>query len=210
MPRLLTSEEAYARWSAAYPPHAHNALMQLEQEAMLSLLPSLQQKVVLDLGCGTGRYSQLAAEQKAGRVLAMDNSREMLMEGRRARAINAPIQAGLDAIPLAEQSVDVVVCALAIGHVKTVAPVLAELSRVLRAGGTALLSDFHPFLFLSGKQRTFTANGKTFAVEHYAHLYATLHAAAAQAHLRIDAILEPMMTVDQQQQPAVIVYRLRK
>jgi malonyl-CoA O-methyltransferase len=209
-PRLLSSQDAYGRWSAAYPPHAHNALMQLEQDAMLSLLPSLSGKVVLDLGCGTGRYSRLATEQGAGRILAMDNSLAMLVEGRRVGAMNAPIQAALNSIPLAQKSVDVVLCGLAIGHVKDIERPVSEIGRVLRVGGTALISDFHPFLFLTGKQRTFTTNGETFAVEHYAHLYASVHAAVGKAQLAIDAVLEPMMPLDQRQQPAVIVYRLRK
>ena len=38
--KLVTSpSDAYAAWAPTYPPHAHNALMEVEQTAVLELLP---------------------------------------------------------------------------------------------------------------------------------------------------------------------------
>src|SRR5690606_17468130 len=114
--------DAYARWAAAYPPHAHNALMAAEEAAMRGLLPALAGRVVLDLACGTGRYGLLAQESGASRVLGLDNSSAML----RANPLPLRALATTEAIPLASASVDVILCGLALGHLPRLTPSIAE------------------------------------------------------------------------------------
>lgn len=256
MPRTLSSLDAYARWAASYPPHAHNALMRAEEAALLALLPPLDGQIVLDAACGSGRYTRLALERGARCVVATDNSWEMLRkvtpplnplptgverglpDGRgmpRPYTAHQPDDAlrsslvtrhsllitqysalsTLDALPLASGSVDVAICGLAIGHLRRIERTFAELARVLVAGGFALISDVHPFLFLGGAQRTFESGGKTYAVEHTVHLYSTVHDAAHAAGLRIDAVREPTLlpedrTPDAPSAPVAIVYRMVK
>jgi len=201
----LSSLDAYARWAATYPPHAHNALMQAEQAAMLALLPPLQNTAVLDLACGTGRYGLIARERGARIVLGMDNSPAML----EASPLAARALATTEQIPLADGCLDVVICALALGHLPRLAPSIAEIARVLKPGGIALVSDFHPFMALNGHQRTFNAGGQTFAVEHYVHLYSDTLAAAAAAGLGMTHVVEPRLR-EAGDAPVVIVYRLQK
>ncbi len=207
-PPTLASSAAYARWAASYPPHAHNPLMQVEETAMLDLLPSLAGQTVLDLACGTGRYGLIAAGRGAA-VISLDNSAAMLARNpARWRAL-----ASSEAIPLPDAAVNGVLCGLALGHLPQLAPSLREISRVLKPGGWALVSDFHPLLYLSGRRRTFTApDGQTYAVEHYAHLYSDYHAAAQQAGLLITAVAEPRRQPPSavHDLPVVLVLRLQK
>jgi malonyl-CoA O-methyltransferase len=217
VPETLSSLRAYDKWAKAYPPDAHNALMQAEQAAMLDLLPSLAGQVVLDLACGTGRYARLALERGASLAVGLDNSPAML----RANALPLRALATTEALPLPNGSWDGVICGLALGHLPHLEASLREIARVLKPGGWALISDFHPFIFLNGQRRTFTApDGSTYAVEHYAHLYADYHRAAAAAGLRVDALAEPRLGIDagvrfadagtRAGTPVVIVYRLVK
>jgi len=200
---ILPSLDAYAQWAASYPPHAHNALMQAEQTAMTALLPALAGQVVLDLACGTGRYGILAGGAGARSVIALDNSPAML----RANPLPIRAVATTEAIPLASDSVDVILCGLALGHLPRLAPSIGEIARVLKPGGCALVSDFHPFIYLNGARRTFTApDGQTYAVEHHVHLYSDYHRAAADSGLRITAVREPR----RDSAPIVIVYRFEK
>ncbi len=203
LPQTLNSVDAYALWAERYPAQAHNALMQAEQAAMLALLPNLSGRVVLDLACGTGRYGLIAQAAGARRVLGLDNSAAMLQ-----RAEFAPlVLATTERIPLASASVDVILCGLALGHLPQLTLTMQEIGRVLRPGGSALISDFHPFLALNGAQRTFQAqDGQTYAVEHYPHLYADYHQTSSDADLRIEAVREPVL--DAGTSPVVLVLHL--
>ena len=97
-PDVLPSRDAYALWAASYPPEAHNPLMEAEQRAMLDLMPPLVGRSVLDLASGTGRYGLLAARAGAGRVVAVDDSADMLRGNRLPRRALA----SLVALPLAD------------------------------------------------------------------------------------------------------------
>jgi malonyl-CoA O-methyltransferase len=164
--------------------------MQAEEAAMRDLLPPMPGSTILDLACGTGRYALIADQRGAGRVIALDNSEAML----RAASVGGAACAITEAIPLATQSVDGIICGLALGHLHRLEPTFQEMGRVLKPGGWLLLSDVHPFIFLNGAQRSFqAADGRTYAVEHYPHLLADYHAAGQVAGLRLDAILEPRL-----------------
>lgn len=157
---------------------------------MKALFPSLAGQTVLDLACGSGRYGLIAATEGAGRVIGLDNSAPMLQQN----STGLKSLSTTEQIPLASGSVDVVLCGLALGHLQTLDASMREISRVMKLKGIALVSDFHPFIFLNGQQRTFTTpDGQTYAVEHYVHLYADYHRAAAQAGLKIDVVLEPRL-----------------
>jgi ubiquinone/menaquinone biosynthesis C-methylase UbiE len=103
---------------------------------------------VLDLGCGSGIDSILAARRTgpAGRVLALDFLPEML-----ERTASAAADAGLEnvetiegemeAIPVADGTVDVVISNGVINLSPRKARVLAECARVLRPGGELCVAD---------------------------------------------------------------------
>lgn len=200
--RELPSVEAYKLWAQNYPADAHNTLMQLEQEAMLQLIPDLRGKRVLDLACGTGRYGRIAHENEAVYVAGLDNSIDMLKQA----VLDNLALATTTAIPFANETFNTVLCGLALGHLPTLNPSLSEISRVLAPKGVAIISDFHPFQALAGAQRTFTVDGGTFAVEHYPHLYSDYLNMAATNNLTITGVSEPTYNG----KPVVFVLRLEK
>lgn len=204
--RELSSLDAYALWATHYPAEAHNQLMQIEEAAMHELLPELHNRRVLDAACGSGRYTRIARAHGADRVISLDNSPAMLQR------VQNPLRVcgSLNALPLASQSVDVVLCGLAVGHLPELAPVLNDFARVLVPGGYVLLSDFHPFQALNGAQRTFTVDGITRAVEHHVHLYSAYQQAAHAAGLQIAAVREPVIPGRGQRVPVVLVMQLIK
>ncbi len=54
--------------------------MRVEQSAMLDMWPDMAGKRVLDLACGSGRYSNLLLEAKAAQVVALDFCAPMLQQ----------------------------------------------------------------------------------------------------------------------------------
>lgn len=207
----LEPTEAYARWAATYPPVPHNLLMEMEQAAMLELLPEVHNQCALDLACGSGRYLSILHERGAANVIGLDFSREMLAVAQSNQ--KKLLQGDVCALPLASAAFDLVVCGLAVGHVENLRSVIAEAGRVLRAGGEFLYSDFHPFGALAGWRRTFRAeDGKEYAVRHFTHWFEDHVAACRAAGLEITAVREPKIEITHKwkSSPAVLVIRARK
>jgi malonyl-CoA O-methyltransferase len=208
---ILEPAAAYARWAATYPPAPHNLLMEMEQAAMLELMPEGRNKAALDLACGSGRYLNILRERGAANVTGLDLSREMLAAALAHQ--KKLLQGDLCALPLASESFDFVVCGLAVGHVENLRSLIAEASRVLKAGGEFLYSDFHPFGALAGWQRTFRdKDGKEFAVRHFTHCYEDHVGACRAAGLEITAVREPKIEIAHKWRgfPAVLVIKARK
>jgi malonyl-CoA O-methyltransferase len=199
----LDPQSAYVLWAGSYPPRPHNALMRLEQETVLALLPDLDGKTVLDAGCGTGRY--LGALQAVGaRPIGLDLSAAMLD---RARALSPRVARGsICALPLDSMSVDVIVCGLALGDVPDLELALAEMARVLRPGGCLVYSVVHPVGARAGWSRTFDAGGRRMAIDGYWHSPDEHRQAAAAAGLAIAAWQEPVLP-EAPEHPAVLVVR---
>jgi malonyl-CoA O-methyltransferase len=197
---MLEPRAAYALWAASYPPHAHNPVMQVEERAMLALLPTdLHGQSVLDAGCGSGRYMLHALDRGAARVTGIDLSVEMLERAGaelaahdRGAAVELA-QGDLEALPVPEASADLAICGLTIGHLDRLQPALAELRRVVRPGGTILCSDVHPIGHALGWQRDFKSGNGHYAVRHTPHFYSHWHAACAALHLEIARVLEPTL-----------------
>jgi demethylmenaquinone methyltransferase/2-methoxy-6-polyprenyl-1,4-benzoquinol methylase len=96
--------------------------------------------VVVDLGCGTGDLSELAAA-RGGRVVAVDFAARMLA-GLRRRAIAAsPVRADAARLPLRDGCADVLLSAFALRNFVALEPVLREAARVLRPGGRLVLLE---------------------------------------------------------------------
>jgi ubiquinone/menaquinone biosynthesis C-methylase UbiE len=149
--RLAATLAAYEHWAPHYSPSPHNPLMRAEQQAMLATLPDLRGRRVLDLACGTGRYSTLAAQGGATQVVAADFSPAML-----ARVSHSwRVRADLMHLPFTDSAFDVVVSGLALSHAGSLARCLREIARVLRPGGTLVYSDFHAAAASAGLTRSF-------------------------------------------------------
>ncbi|WP_433272599.1 class I SAM-dependent methyltransferase [Actinosynnema sp. CS-041913] len=105
---------------------------------------------VLDVGCGTGFLTALAAEaaRPGGCAVGVDVSEQMVEQARRLREVaGCTFRVGrAEALDVADASFDVVVSSLAVHHIPEDlrAPAFAEVFRVLTPGGRVLIADFPP------------------------------------------------------------------
>ena len=94
---------------------------------------------VLDVGCGDGTAAGLAAQQNPGhRMIGLDWSASSLRQARRLGL--TAVQAGIDGVPVASGAVDVVIMSELIEHLVDTDAALDEVLRVLKPGGSLLLS----------------------------------------------------------------------
>lgn len=188
----LAPREAYRRWAKTYPPHAHNLLMEVEEHALCDLLPPVAGLQVLDLASGSGRYSRVLIERGA-HPIATDFSYEMLARG---DTTLSRTQSEMTAIPLCDNSVAVIVCGLAVGHVANLQNALDEMARVLMPHGILVYSDFHSAGEARGWKRTFQSSKRTFAVKHYSRTDDEHAAAVRRAGLTLETLAPVYITAE--------------
>lgn len=143
------TERAYEQWSASYDDVPRNGLFDLDEPVIEEILDGLSPGVAVDAACGTGRLASLLLA-RGHRVVGVDGSVDMISRARDRVPGLAVAVGDLAHLPLPDDSADVVVCGLALTHVDNLAPVFADLARVLRPGGDVVVSDVHPDLVLLG------------------------------------------------------------
>jgi SAM-dependent methyltransferase len=135
----IDTEVGYAGWAPDYDAPG-NQLIDIETPVVRGILASLPVGIALDAACGTGRHAAYLADI-GHHVIGVDSSAEMLQVARTKLPGVELHQADLHELPVPDQSVDVVVCALALTHEADLDPVLAEFARVMRPGGHLVVSD---------------------------------------------------------------------
>lgn len=95
---------------------------------------------VLEAGCGEGYGAALLSAAGAAAVIALDLDDATLRHVASTYAGVGAARANLVALPLADRSVDVVVCSQTVEHLWEQDRFVAECARVLRPGGHLLMS----------------------------------------------------------------------
>lgn len=183
----------YQVWSATYDQPG-NGLFGIEEPIVHEILGSLPPGVALDAACGTGRYTEYLAKQ-GHRVIGVDSSPDMLAHAR-TRVPNAELQQGdLHKLPLPDDHVDVVVCALALTHLADIGPAITEFARVLRPGGHLVITDVHQELVALGSvPRVRSAGGDPGLLPAFGHRASDYLRVALPLGLQLRRCEEPRMS----------------
>jgi SAM-dependent methyltransferase len=125
-----------------------------EWHELQKLIPNLNGKRILDLGCGFGWHCRYAVEQGAESVVGVDISQKMLEEAKaktksdRIRYVCMPIEE----INFPEAAFDVVISSLAFHYIPSFGDVVSKVSGCLVSGGEFIFSVEHPIFTAQGTQ----------------------------------------------------------
>ncbi len=116
---------------------------------MLERVRASGARVALDLGCGEGRFSRLMAGEGLD-VTGVDPTRALVREASRRAQQAGPggarfLTGRAEAIPLQEDSVDLVVAYLCLMDIEDLHAAYGEIIRVLRPGGRLLVANLSSF-----------------------------------------------------------------
>lgn len=197
-----TLAERYASLVDSKPENAY-----YERPAMLSLLPDVNGKRILDAGCGPGSYSEWLVERDA-EVTAVDVSPKMVQLaecrlGKRVKAHQADLGRPLDF--LENGTFDIVISPLVLDYIEDWESVFAEFSRQLRDSGLLVFSMEHPSLkFTESLNKDYFATelietewrgfGIPVQVPSYRRSLGSMVSALAAAGFVIERMVEPRPT----------------
>ncbi|HEX4223073.1 MAG TPA: class I SAM-dependent methyltransferase [Pseudonocardiaceae bacterium] len=190
----IDPEEGYRLWSRSY--QAGRSGFDFDEPLVNEIIDPLPPGVALDAACGTGRWTaHLTA--RGHQVIGVDATPEMLAHAK-ARVPEAEFRVGnLHQLPVEDNAVDLVMCALALTHLPDLDPVIAEFARVLRPGGHLVIADMHPERVLRAAVPTLRrANGQPARPASYRHLVGDYLRAALPVGLDVRRCAEPTIADD--------------
>lgn len=102
---------------------------------------------VLDAGCGNLRDAYIALARKDISYIGIDFSSSMLREGQKKYPPERVflVQGDITSLPFKSNSFDLVLCSEVLEHIPNWKPVLLELKRVLKSGGSLIISTPNSF-----------------------------------------------------------------
>ena len=190
--RVVSPAQGHRIWSETYDSRP-NPLLALESRHVSPMIPDLNRRMVLDLGCGTGRWlTSLSA--RGARGFGIDRSREMLVQASRKPEIQGRLVRGdLCQLPFPHGCADLVICAFSLGYVRTLEDAVTELARVAKPGGWVLVSDFHPEAEAHGWKRAFRSGSQVYEIQHYSYTTERLLEAGRNAGLDLQERQQPAL-----------------
>ena len=126
-----------------------------EWHALKRMLPDLEGKRVLDLGCGFGWHCAYAADHGASKVLGIDISGKMIAGARERNAYPAVSYEclAIEDYDYPADSFDVVLSSLAFHYLESFDDIAEKIYRTLSPGGMLVFSVEHPVFTACGSQR---------------------------------------------------------
>lgn len=126
----------FSHWYEKHRHHGYHAMLDdLETEL---IAPYCAGRDVLEVGCGTGLIMERLQRGHAPpkKLVGVDLSKGMVLKARERE--HQVLQGSATALPLANESFDVAYSVKVLAHVPDIRGALAEMTRVLRPGGTLI------------------------------------------------------------------------
>lgn len=170
--RAADAAHAYDLWAAKYDQQPGNLMLDLDEEVFSSLLNDtiVTDRIVIDVGCGTGRHWQKLMDQQPARLIGYDVSKKMLHKLQEKFFTAVTYVSNGELLPeIKNDSADLLVSTLTIAHIEKFEKAFTEWDRVLKLNGEMILTDYHPEALARGAKRTFLHQGKIISIKNHIH-----------------------------------------
>jgi ubiquinone/menaquinone biosynthesis C-methylase UbiE len=186
-------EDAYNTWSQYYDAQPDNLMLALDEAIFKTLFAKVDfhNKIIADIGCGTGRHWKKMYAKQPSRIIGYDVSEGMLkvLKNKYPEAETHHLKTNHLAA-LENGSCDIIISNLAIAHIQDFEDAFTEWSCVLKTDGHIIITDYHPDTLSKGGNRTFRHNGRLIAVKNYIHPIIKIMDIASKLNFKVDDFTE--------------------
>ena len=200
--KIKNADAAYDLWASGYDAQPDNLMLAWDEEIFSSLLSNtdLQDKIIADIGCGTGRHWQKIFNLHPKKLIGFDVSDGMLkMLKQKFPEADTHLLKDDHLNELKDHSCDYILSTLTIAHIENAEKALTEWKRVLVPGGEMTITDYHPTALANGGKRTFNHNGETLQIKNYVHSIDKIKNIARQLDLQVIRFVEK--SIDESAKP---------
>jgi SAM-dependent methyltransferase len=193
---------AYDIWALSYDHQPDNLMLALDEELCGGLLARafLTRRVIVDVGCGTGRHWKKLFDRQPSRLIGYDVSAGMLDILRQKHPRAETYLLNDQHLPeLAHASCDLVLSTLTVAHIPDLGAALTEWCRVLKPGGEMIITDYHPTALIKGGRRTFRKGDKVIAIKN--HIYPVQEVLAMAQALGLEKLSLTETRIDDTMRP---------
>ncbi|MGL4449965.1 MAG: class I SAM-dependent methyltransferase [Sarcina sp.] len=129
-----------------------------EWETLKNMIPNLEGKKVLDLGCGFGWHCKYAIDKGAKEVVGIDLSKKMLAK---AMEINSDekikyVNMDIENSELEDNYYDVIISSLALHYIEDFYKMAKKIYKALNKDGVFVFSVEHPIFTAYGTEKWYT------------------------------------------------------
>ncbi|MGH9440041.1 MAG: class I SAM-dependent methyltransferase, partial [Terriglobia bacterium] len=172
---LVSVDEGYGLWAETYDA-GPNPLLSAEERTLKPLLPRLAGKVVLDVGCGTGRWLEKLLIGGALAGAGVDLSSAMLGVAWTKQFLQGRLAKGdCLALPFQPHAADLIICSFAAGHISSLETFARELAGAAKQSADVYVSDVHPEAYAKGWRTGFRHKSGRAEIVTFPHSTEALH-----------------------------------
>jgi ubiquinone biosynthesis O-methyltransferase len=167
--KIMKVDEIYNFWSKNYDSSLNTNLpIFLEEKKIKNYLPKVKDKEVLDLGCGTGRYS-IPLAKKGAKVTGIDFTRGMLdiaKKKAKEEKLNIEFKQGDITKYASDKKFDLIISMLVLDHIKNLKDIVNVMNNASKIGTEVIISNIHPDILKksfdpeTGEYRGYLLEGK--------------------------------------------------
>jgi len=189
----MGAAKAYNLWAQQYDNQQGNLMMDMDGDMVTQLIKDtvFTSRVVVDVGCGTGRHWPAFMALQPAQLLGYDVSQGMLNKlTAKFPQAQTRLLKGNSLAGLGNNSCDIVISTLTAAYIKNIEEAITEWCRVLKPGGDIFITDYHPAALQRGGRRTFKHGSKVVAIKNYIYTISAIQQMAAKLGLQQVTLLE--------------------
>jgi len=122
--------------------------IELWLNAISKYVPSRSKKIIVDLGCGTGRFTEALSNQFSAQVTGIDPSLNMLLTAKQSKSsmLVEFVRGAAESIPLAKDKADLIFLSMVYHHIQDKTKAVMEFHRIIIRGGFLCIRTSTPEL----------------------------------------------------------------
>jgi malonyl-CoA O-methyltransferase len=207
----MNIQSAYNNWSSTYD-EAVNLTRDLDFEVMTKTFNSAKFNSILEIGCGTGKNTELLYHI-AKKVYAIDFSEAMILKAKekiKSENVFFSVADITNRWLTQDGFVNLITCNLVLEHIENLDFVFSEAHRCLYKHGSFFISELHPFRQYEGTKANFERDGTKIEIEAFVHHISDFLDAANKNGFKLLELKELWHEKDQNKPPRLVTFMFEK